>query len=183
MPKGMIILGPAGAGKTALGKLAAQKLGIAFLDIDQYIWRNDTGIPYTVMYTRDEKIKRLQSAADETTEFVMAGSMDSFHEYFDPLFRLAVYLTADEKTRIERIHNRELKEFGNRILPGGDMYETHEAFLKDAAGYDKGTGSCNSEQHEVWLAQLVCPVLRLDGGDKLESNAKTLIETYRRLQS
>lgn len=51
MPKGIIILGSAGAGKTILGKLVAKKLGIAFLDIDEYVWKNDTDIPYTVMYS------------------------------------------------------------------------------------------------------------------------------------
>ena len=30
----------------------------------------------------------------------MAGSMNSFHEYFDPMFLLAVYLTADAKVRV-----------------------------------------------------------------------------------
>ena len=36
MPKGIIILGSAGAGKTTLGKLVAKKLRIVFLDIDEY---------------------------------------------------------------------------------------------------------------------------------------------------
>ena len=44
---GMIILGPAGSGKTTLGKFVADKMEIAFLDIDEYIWRNDTEKPYS----------------------------------------------------------------------------------------------------------------------------------------
>lgn len=118
---GMIILGSSGAGKTTLGKLTAKKLGISYLDIDDYIWRSDTEIPFTVMYSREEKIKNLMEAAEKAGEFVMAGSMNSFHEYFDPFFRLAVYLTADAKVRVQRVHERELAAFGSRILPGGDM--------------------------------------------------------------
>lgn len=178
MPKGIIILGSAGAGKTTLGKLVAKKLGIAFLDIDEYVWKNDTDIPYTVMYSKDEKIKRLSAATETVEEFVMAGSMNSFHEHFDPLFHLAVYLTADQKTRVERVHSRALERFGNRILPNGDMFEAHQSFLKDVAGYDYGTSSCNSEQHEEWLNQLICPILRLDGCEKLENNAKVIVEMY-----
>lgn len=45
---GMIILGPAGSGKTTLGKFVADKMEIAFLDIDEYIWRNDTEKPYEI---------------------------------------------------------------------------------------------------------------------------------------
>lgn len=181
MPEGMIILGSAGAGKTTLGRLAAIKLGIVFLDIDEYIWRNDTDIPYTVMYSRKEKIRRLRDAAEAAGEFVMAGTMYSFHEHFDPMFRLAVYLTADEKIRAERVHKRELEEFGSRILPGGDMYETHQAFLKDVAGYDRRAEACNKEQHELWLSQLTCPILRLDGCESPESNVQIIAEEYRRM--
>ena len=38
-------------------------------------------MPFQVMYSREEKISRLMAAAREAEEFVMAGSMDSFHEY------------------------------------------------------------------------------------------------------
>lgn len=179
MPKGIMILGSPGAGKTTLGRLVAGKLGISFLDIDEYIWKNDTDMPYSVMYSRDEKIRRLMSAAETAGEFVMAGSMNSFHEHFDPLFRLAVYLTADEKIRVERVHKRELEEFGDRILPEGDMFEAHQSFLKDVAGYDGETNSCNSRQHEEWLSQLVCPILRLDGCENLEKNAEVIVRRYR----
>ena len=74
MPKGIIILGSAGAGKTTLGKLVAKKLRIVFLDIDEYIWKNDTDMPYTVMYSKDEKIRKLSGAVEAAGEFVMAGS-------------------------------------------------------------------------------------------------------------
>ena len=180
MAKGMIILGPAGSGKTTLGRQAAKELGIAYLDIDDYIWRTDTTVPYTVMYSRQEKIDHLLAAVNEVGEFVMAGSMNSFHEHFDPMFRLAVYLTADEVLRMERVHQRELGEFGNRILPGGDMYEEHQKFLTDVGGYEHGAGSCNREQHELWISQLTCPVLRLDGGEELTKNLAMIVESYRR---
>lgn len=179
MPTGIILLGPSGSGKTTLGKLVAQKLKISFLDIDEYIWRKDTAVPYTAMYSKPEKIKRLMDAAQKAGKFVMAGSMDSFHEHFDPFFRLAVYLTADEALRRDRVHLRELKEFGGRILPGGDMYDAHQSFLADVSAYDRDAESCCSAQHELWLRQLSCPVLRMDGGDDLENNAAVIIRTYR----
>ena len=53
---GMIILGPAGSGKNNVGQsLLLTKMEIAFLDIDEYIWRNDTEKPYSVMYSKEEK--------------------------------------------------------------------------------------------------------------------------------
>ena len=77
---------------------------------------------------------------------------------------------------------RELAEFGSRILPGGDMFEAHQAFLRDSAAYDHGAASCSSRQHELWLSQLTCPVLRLDGGEDLEKNAERIIAAYEKAQ-
>ena len=36
-------------------------------------------------------------------------------------------------------------------------------------------------EHEEWLSQLTCPILRLDGCGKLENNAKTIIEIYQKM--
>lgn len=94
MGKGIMFFGSAGAGKSTIGSLVAQELSFTFVDIDDYIWQYDTEIPYTVMYPRAEKISRRMNAISKTDHFVMAGSMDSFHEHFDPFFELAVHLTA-----------------------------------------------------------------------------------------
>ncbi|MCQ2447231.1 MAG: AAA family ATPase [Clostridia bacterium] len=178
MVSGIMIMGSPGAGKTTLGKALSERLGYQFLDIDDYIWRKDTEIPFTVMYPRAEKISRLMEASNKAGHFVMAGSMDSFHEHFDPFFDLVVYLTADKDLRVKRVHERELALFGPRILVGGDMHEAHQKFLRDVAGYDDGFGGCTSANHEKWLASLSCPILRLDGSQPLDENIRCILEVY-----
>ena len=96
-------------------------------------------------------------------------------------YNLIDYLTAEENLRVNRVHDRELAEFGERILPGGDMFEAHQAFLRDSAGYDHGAASCSSEQHELWISQLTCPILRLDGGEDLGKNAERIIAAYKNM--
>lgn len=178
---GIMIMGSSGAGKTTLGKLTADALGFTFVDIDEYIWRKDTEIPFSAMYPKAEKISRLMEAISACDHFVMAGSMDSFHEYFDPLFKLVVHLHTDAQIRMQRVHDRELAQFGGRILEGGDMYEEHQKFLEDVAGYDLGYGSCTLQRHETWLQSLSCKVIRLDGAQRLEDNVKIIVETYNHL--
>lgn len=178
MATGIMIMGPSGSGKTTLGKLVAEKLGYTFVDIDDYIWRKDTDIPFTVMYSRKEKIERLMKAISHCEHFVMSGSMDSFHQHFDSYFELVVCLYANTQLRVKRVHERELQLFGNRILEKGDMYEQHQKFLKDIAGYDLGVGGCTVQGHEMWLKDLKCKILRLDGEDELEKNLKRIVECF-----
>lgn len=181
MATGIMITGSSGAGKTTLGKLVAKKLGYTFVDIDEYIWRKDTKVPFSVMYSKAEKIDRIMEAISTCDHFVMAGSMNSFHEHFDPFFEMVVYLHADAQIRMKRVHERELDCFGERILEGGDMYEEHQKFLNDIAGYDVGIGSCTFQQHEFWIKTLKCKVLRLDGVHTLEDNLKIILEVYREI--
>lgn len=181
MARGIMIFGPSGVGKTTLGRMVAEQLGFKFVDIDDYVWRKDTKIPFSCMYPRGEKISRLMDAISQTDYFVMAGSMDSFHEHFDPFFDLAVLLTAPAELRISRIHRREYALFGDRILEGGDMYEEHQKFLDDAAGYDSGKGFPNLMNHTKWAESLPCKVIRLDGSDDLSSNMQIIIDEYKSL--
>lgn len=181
MATGIMITGSSGAGKTTLGKLVANELGYTFVDIDEYIWRKDTEIPFSAMYPKAEKISHLMEAISTCSHFVMAGSMNSFHEHFDPFFELVVHLHTDAQVRMKRVHDRELDLFGERILEGGDMYAEHQKFLNDIAGYDFGIGGCTLQQHELWIKSLKCKVIQLDGAHALEENLKIILETYREI--
>jgi len=178
MATGIMIMGSSGAGKTTLGELVAKELGYTFVDIDEYIWRKDTEIPFSAMYSRSEKISRLMDAISQCEHFVMAGSMNSFHEHFDPFFELVVHLHTDAQIRTKRVHKRELEWFGKRILEGGDMYKEHQKFLNDISGYDLGVGGCTLQQHELWLKSLKCKVIKLDGAKALEEYLNKIIEAY-----
>ena len=179
MATGIMIMGSSGAGKTTLGNLVANELQYSFVDIDEYIWRKDTAIPFSAMYPKAEKISRLQEAISNCEHFVMAGSMDSFHEYFDPYFELVVHLHTDAQVRVKHVHERELGWFGERVLEGGDMYEEHQKMLNVIAGYDHGIAGCTLQQHEKWMKSLKCKVIQLDGADTLEKNLNIIIDTYK----
>ena len=117
------------------------------------------------------------TAIAKDSHFVMAGSMDSFNAPFVPLFDLAVHITADAEIRLARIRKREYKTFGDRIMPGGDMYEDHQRFLESAARYDTD-GSPNIETHMQWAATLPCRVIFLNGTDDLCKNTQKIVDEY-----
>lgn len=83
----------------------------------------------------------------------------------------------DTPTRLARIKQREYARFGARILPGGDMYDHHQAFLQWAAGYDDGGLDTRSAVlHNEWQKQLACPILMVDGTAPLAETAARVEE-------
>ena len=180
MKQGILIFGPSGAGKSTLGRLTAQRMHFLFVDIDDYIWRQDTQIPFSQMYSREEKIRLLGDAIKTADRFVMAGSMDSFHQHFDPFFSLAVFLYAPAQLRVARVDRREREQFGARVLLGGDMAEEHQRFLRSVASYDTGMQEDGPtlQKHMLWAEQLPCPLLKLNGEDPLLYNAQKIEQAY-----
>ena len=177
MARGIILFGPAGSGKTTLGRLVAEVLGFPLFELDRYIWRQDTELPFTQMYSTQEKASRLMADISKGRYFVMEGSMSSFHAPFDPLFDLAVHLLADTQIRMARIQQRAEVQYGDRVLPGGDLHERHRRFLDAAARYDTD-GSPNQRTHQMWAESLPCPVLQLRGEDSLAENLQRILGAY-----
>lgn len=86
-------------------------------------------------------------------------------------------VVTDTSTRLARIKQREYARFGARILPGGDMYDRHQAFLQWAAGYDAGGLDTRSAVlHNEWQKQLACPILTVDGTAPLAETAARVEE-------
>ncbi len=177
MSTGIMIIGPSGSGKTTLGKVVAQKLGYPYFDVDDYIWKQNTDNPYTQMYTKEEKISRLSSAIAPYEHFVMAGSMSSFHYAFDDKFEMMVFLYVEPNTRVQRVHDRAVERFGERVLEGGDMYVSHLKFLEDNRRYEED-GSPNLREQREWMKNMSCIKIELDGTADLESNADAIAKNW-----
>ena len=177
MSTGIMIIGPSGSGKTTLGKIVAQKLGYPYFDVDDYIWKQNTDSPYTQMYTREEKISRLNTHIAPYEHFVMAGSMSSFHYEVDDMLKMMVFLYVEPDIRIQRVHKRAIERFGRRVLEGGDMYESHMKFLKDNRSYEED-GSPNMREQKEWMTNMSCVKIELDGATDLESNADIIVNNW-----
>ena len=83
--------------------------------------------------------------------------------------------------RMARLRHREHARFGERILPGGDMYEQSQAFLAWAASYDEGGLDIRSRRlHDQWLGTLPCPILCFEGEYSIEEHLAVLMVEIRR---
>lgn len=177
------MFGAMGVGDTTLGKEVAMRLGFQHFDLDDYHWRWDTDIPYTIFRSKEERTEHLLHDILQHPYFVMSGSMWSIRKAFEPFFDLAVFMIAPAEIRAERIRFRSIARWGARVLPGGDMYEASEVYrdyFACARRYDTDIApqACLI-QHEQWVSELPCPVLRVDGTRAIFENAERVVEEYR----
>lgn len=175
MKNTILIFGASGSGTSTLGRYLGEQYGWTFLDADDYFWM-PTDPRFTVKRDAFERVRLLEHdiAASENT--VLSGSLTDWGNALIPAITLAVRLITDTEERLKRIRRREYERFGSRILPGGDMYAQHQAFLEWAAAYDDGDISVRSRaSHDAWQKRLSCRLLILSGGEAVEDNAKRIL--------
>lgn len=166
------IYGASGSGTSTLGRKISEELGYRFMDTDDYFWL-PTNPKYTTKRCKEERLALMKQDISEAEHVVISGSLVDWGDELIPLFTLAIRLVTDTETRIARLKEREAREFGNRILPGGDMYENHMEFLEWAGEYDTGGVDMRSKaKHDVWQKLLHCRQIVLDGAEDLEKNLR-----------
>ncbi|MCL2408072.1 MAG: AAA family ATPase [Oscillospiraceae bacterium] len=166
MSRGIIVFGASGSGQTTLGKELAAQLNFQHFDLDDYHWRWDTEIPYTIFRPAQERIAHLMADISKYPNFVMSGSMWSIRKSFEPMFDLGVFVTAPADIRAERVRLRVLARWGDKAQPPNDMLN-----------YDTAAPSeLGRKQHEQWITELPCPVVRVDGLIDPRENAAYIIK-------
>lgn len=156
------ILGASGAGTTSLGDSLARRLGVPHFDSDDFYWES-TDPPFTTKKSVEERRALLEKTLGENPAWVLSGSLTGWGNFLKPSFSHVLFLSLPKEERMRRLRERELRRYGERIFPGGDMEAIHREFLAWAARYDDGGMEVRSRTlHEAWMRSLPCPVLRLD---------------------
>jgi adenylate kinase family enzyme len=169
------ILGAFGSGTTTLGRALAERLQCPHFETDDYVWF-PTDPPYTHQRERPERQQLLMDDVTAHDSWVVSGSLCGWGDVAIPLFELVVFLSLPHDIRMTRLRQREHERFGERILPGGDMYESSQAFLVRAASYDEGELDIRSRLlHEQWLSTLPCPILCFEGEYSIEEHLAVLM--------
>lgn len=166
----IIICGLNGVGKSTLGRRLSEALDCKFMDIEDYYFpKTDEGYIYASSRTRDEVAHLLGKDMKKHDNFILASVKGDYGNEIVSMFTLAVLVSAPADIRINRVKNRSFEKFGERILPGGDLYEKENSFFEMVKG--------RSEKYvEKWLRSVDIPVLRVDGTKPIDHNIEIITE-------
>ncbi len=157
MKNGIILCGLNGAGKSTLGRALAEKLQFHLIDLeDLYFPKADPLRPYASPRSKEEVAALLQKEIEEHEHFILASVKGDYGKALYRFLRCTVYMEVPKELRMQRIRARSYQKFGDRMRPGGDLYEAEEAFFRFAEGREETIVT-------DWLRELPCPVLHVDG--------------------
>lgn len=160
---GIVVVGLNGCGKTTLGRALARELGAFRMDVEDYFFPPTDAVPFTVSRTNAEARLGILADVSAHPRFVLSLVNGNWCEGLADHLRCAIFLSAPWETRRGRIDARERLRFGDRVLPGGDMYEQQRAFRAHVAGRTEAP-------IEDWLVTNALPSLRLDARRSIEEN-------------
>ena len=166
---GILICGLNGAGKSTLGKALASRMGYEFIDNeDLYFPKKDSAYDYSDPRSKEEVVHLLESRIKDNTRFVFAAVKGDYGNEFINALDHIILVDVPKEVRSQRVRARSFQKFGDRILPGGELYDKEQNWFTfvDARPDDYVL---------TWLETIECPVIRVDGTLPVEDNVKYLL--------
>lgn len=171
----VIVCGGNGAGKSTLGKCLAKALGWTFRDIEDYYFpAKTTDNKYATGRTGEEVAVLLAEDMKLYDNLVLASVRGNYSDEIVSMFTCAIVIEVPKNVRMERIYNRAYGQFGDRILPGGDLHEQQERFFSMVENR-------RSDYPIKWLEGLEIPVITVDGTRPIEENVELITERFAKM--
>ena len=192
MMNGICLFGLNGSGKSTLAHALAKRIHYFEMDVEDYYfpeqrksrkWAMDNdniivtehlgNIPFSVSRTKEEVQNALIKDMQIHQKFIISGVTMNWNEDIRSRMDIAFWVQTPLEERLKRIKMREEKRFGERVLPGGDMYIQQMGFREVVENRDPKTV-------EESAKRLQCPVIVLDGTISVEENLETIMEHINR---
>lgn len=170
MPDGIVITGLNGCGKSTVCRLLAEKLSYYSMDVEDYYFIK-SDVPYSKFHTNEETKQLMLDDMKKHKKYVLATVNCDWGEKITSTYKFAVVLRAPLDIRMERIRSREYAKFGDRVLQGGDLYESQQKFHNKVLA--------RGEEHiEKQLQFIACPVLELDATLPIQDIVDMIYKKY-----
>lgn len=170
MGTGIIICGCNGSGKSTLGRALATELQCRMIDIERcYFAASD--VTYSHPRSREEAEAYLLQEIRQCRSFVLAAVKGDFNKEICASYQQVLLLHAPAALRWNRLQARSFQKFGNRMLPGGDLYEQEQQFFLRAI-------QRSETEIERWVDSIGCPVIHLDGTKSVAENVANYMHNF-----
>lgn len=163
----IVICGLNGSGKTTLGKELAKAINYKHKDIEDYYFVDNNDYKYTSSLSKEEVIKKLEDDFNKYDNIVFTACSGNYGNLSNK-YDLAIFIHLDRENRLKRVKQRAYKQFGNRVLENGDLYEKESRFFDMVYKKDE------SDIIE-WFEKLLCDKIEIDGLRATEENLKIVL--------
>ena len=167
----IIICGLNGSGKTTLGKELAKRTNYLHKDIEEYYFDNKTDYKYDKAYSKYEVIKNIEKDFNKYKNIIFTSCKGNYGN-LDTRYDFAIYIQLDKETRLNRVKERSYKQFGDRVLKNGDLYEKETEFWNMIYNKDESV-------IEHWFNGLKCPKIEINGEKSIDENIKIILDKYK----
>ena len=166
---GIMICGLNGAGKSTLGRILAERMGYEFIDNeDLFFPKTDPSYIFSSPRGKEEVIRLLEEKISENYRFIFAAVKGNYGDKLIASLDHIVLIEVPKQIRSQRVRDRSYQKFGDRILPGGDLYDKENTWFSL-------TDSRLDTYVTDWLETVDCPVIRIDGTLPVEENVNYLV--------
>ena len=165
---GILICGLNGAGKSTLGSMLAERMGYEFIDNeDLFFPKTDSSYMFSGPRSEEEVIRLLEEKITANNRFIFAAVKGHYGDRLIASLDHIVLMDVPKQIRSRRIRDRSYRKFGDRSLPGGDLYDQESKWFSL-------TESRPETYVTDWLETVDCPVIRIDGTRPVEENVDYL---------
>ena len=100
--------------------------------------------------------------------FIFAAVKGNYGDKLITSLDYIILIEVPKQIRNRRVHDRSYQKFGDRILPGGDLFDQESKWFSL-------TDSRPETYVTDWLETIDCPVIRVDGTLPVEENVDYIL--------